>query len=244
MFTAQPAIANVDLTAPRMIVDGPRIPMSYRALCQTTNGGFLTNFSLPTSEPTSDGLADVECHYLAGIAHNGEAVIQAPDLPDYLVPFSQHQQQYFVFDCQQASAEPPIRYIDTEVDQWLTVADSLDSFLEQLGPKVIDLNPDNELTPLQRNHYLLVAQGAQLDTLLARYEADADKEWLFDWLLYFAEHGTPAQQASALTAYDTQRLYFKRQLPRAKDAQLTALFEQLPHLKDAYHAHQQAWSPL
>ncbi|KRM24484.1 SMI1/KNR4 family protein [Latilactobacillus graminis] len=244
MFTAHPSIADADLTEPQFIADDDRIPAIYRAICRTMNGGFLAQFSLPTSEPTNDGLADVECHYLAGIAQHGEVTIQAPALPDYLIPFSQHHQRYFAFDYHQSSDEPQIRYIDTEVDQWLVVADSLTSFLTQLSPKIIDLNIENKLTPLQRNHYLLVAQGAQLDALLARYEADADKQWLFDWLLYFAEQGTPAQQMSALIAYDIQRLYFKRQLPRIKSAQLTTIFEQLPSLKDAYHAYQKTWSPL
>ncbi|AST84165.1 hypothetical protein FD49_GL001372 [Latilactobacillus sakei subsp. sakei DSM 20017 = JCM 1157] len=246
MFSAHPTIADSGLIDPRFIKPNAALPADYLALCQETNGGFLSRFSLPTSEPTSDGLDHVECHYLAGIATGSQTVIEVAQWPDYLIPFSQHGTQYFAFDYQQSPDNPSIRYIDTEVDQWLTVASSFSQFLAQLGTKpiVVPETDDLTLTPLQRNHYLLIAPAEQLMVLLALYEADSPKDWYLDWLLFFAQSGTLEQQKCALDAYHTQRLYFKRQLPQAKSQQLTQIFAQQPALLATYQAYQKQWSPL
>lgn len=243
MFTMHPTIADVALVDPRMIAPDSKLPARYREICTQQNGGFLQRFSLATSEPTSDGLAHVECHYLAGIATDDTiAVIDRSPFPDYLVPFSQHQTQYFAFDYQQTAA-PSIRYIDTEVDQWLTVAASFDTFLAQLGTKAIDLTAleQHPLTPLQRSHYLLIAQPTALTQLLDHYAIDSPKDWFLNWLIFFAQHGTLAQQTCALKAFDTQQLYFRRQLPQQLVTKLQLIFSQQPALTTLYQQYQTKW---
>lgn len=244
MFTIHPQIADSGLTDPRFIHPNAKLPASYVTLCQKTNGGFLQRFWLPTSEPTSDGLDHVECHYIAGLATEYQPVIDCSDFPAYLIPFSQHQTQYFAFDYQQNPTNPSIRYIDTEVDQWLTVADSFEIFLAQLGTKAIDLSGIDEfpLTPLQRNHYLLVAHPSELTTLLEHYESDSPKDWFLSWLQFFVQHGTLAQQKCALAAFNTQQLYFRRQLPPTLATDLQHAFKQLPALATLYDQYAAKWS--
>lgn len=243
MFTLHPQIADSDLTDPRFIQPNPNLPASYVTLCQQMNGGFLQRFWLPTSEPTSDGLDHVECHYLAGLATDDQPVIDCSIFPAYLIPFSQQQTQYFAFDYQHDPTNPSIRYIDTDVDQWLTVATSFESFLAQLGTKPIELaaNDDLSLTPLQRNHYLLIAQSSDLTNLLTHYEIDSSKEWFLSWLQFYVQHGTLSQQQCALEAFNTQQLYFRRQLPLALTTELQHAFNQLPALTTLYNQYAAKW---
>ena len=102
------------------------IPPAYFKLIQT--GILPMNWWLPTKEPTSDAIDGVGIHAFATV---GPAMTSS-DLPAHFLPFAKTGHQYFGFDLQQELRQ--IRYIDTEVDQWLTVAMDLPAFMKQLQP--------------------------------------------------------------------------------------------------------------
>ncbi|MGX7420490.1 SMI1/KNR4 family protein [Carnobacterium gallinarum] len=210
------------------------LPNSYLALLTEQNGGYLRLNSLPTSEPTRDGLDSVEFHYLFGL-HSESAtsiLFQQDDhdkfsLPDYFIFFSVNGDQLWAFDYSNLkNNEPSIRYIDMDTDQWLHIADSFEEFLYLLHSAPLDLNEERTLTRHEANHNFLLATSAELESLLLRFEDDLDKNWYFTWLLQLAQSNNQQLQHLAFSAFETQVLYFHPVLPK-NTRELARVFESL-----------------
>lgn len=199
-------------------------PKQYHLPTDYPQGGFLSGGYLQTSEPTSDGLDYVLCHYFAEFTPDSSPV--TTDLPDYLVPFSQDEQRYFVFDFRQGIKSPSVRYIDLQVDQWLDLAPDFTSFLNQLKPLSTVAVPDcAKLTPIALMHYLLVSD-AQLDPLLQQCISFLPPKRLLQWLDYLLNRENTVGQLNAIfNCFLVLTQYFKPAL------------KQHPHLtQDIYQA--------
>lgn len=131
------------------------LPKSYRQAA--AESPWPRRFFWPTEEPTSDALDGVFLHYLA---QPGQGATHL-DLPDYLVPFAHDGQRYFAFD----RHDWAVRYVDVEVDQWLTLAPDFETFWAGLQDHVPLLDADT--SDLAFSHYCHVATAADLPALLA-----------------------------------------------------------------------------
>lgn len=194
------------------------LPESYLTLLQEQNGGYIRKLIVPTEEPTSDGFDYAYLHYIFGLHSLTAFTLPYQDfLPDYFIIFSAHQQQYFAFDYSTQGDEPSIRYIDTETDNWQTVAPNFTHFLEKLkkGEEAIPLT--NQFTEIQANHaFLMVQDSKRLYALFQHLEAVDDKYWYFEWLYYFAKQNDYRQ--IVFSALKTQLIYFRLYLPNNAQA--------------------------
>ncbi|WP_262315600.1 SMI1/KNR4 family protein [Lacticaseibacillus parakribbianus] len=170
------------LPLPNLPAD-PRIPRAYFDLI--AQGQWPRRFFVTTTEPTSESLTGVSVH--AFLAPGPRPL--TPLTPD-LVPFAQDGSQSFCFDL----AHGGVRFVDSEVDQWLTVAPSLEAFVAQLT-----WQPPQLVAPVSDQafyHALMVATDAELPALfdLAR----ADKRDYLDWLPFLPTPSARAEAAFAL----------------------------------------------
>ncbi|KRM71253.1 SMI1/KNR4 family protein [Lacticaseibacillus brantae] len=176
------------LTIPKL----PAIPDSYWAIVQT--GQFPERFWLTTPEPTSDSLDGVTIH---GFARAGAAVA-IPGLPAHLVPFAQDGQQYFVFDVSTTPAA--IRYIDTDVDQWLDIASDFDHFWQSLT-RIAPTLTESTYSRQKLGHALLVAHGTELSPLLELARFKWPWQEYGDWLLWLLANRPAAIQRVILDEF-------------------------------------------
>ncbi|WP_179396105.1 SMI1/KNR4 family protein [Lacticaseibacillus absianus] len=187
----------------------PRIPSAYTALI--TTGQWPHTWFLPTTEPTSwapDGAA------IHAFLAPGEGPVAAPVTPD-LVPFACDDAQLFCFDF--TTTPPSIRYIDQDVDQWLTVAPSFEALLAQLTWRAPTLA--EPITAQQRAHAMLVADGASLPTLFATLREDWPADWAA-WLPVLATAPEADRRAAAQEEAAFVRRFMAHRLTPAQHAAL------------------------
>lgn len=217
------------------------LPKAYLHLLEEQNGGYLTKNALPTSEPTRDGLDMVAIHTILGIQKEGTPSIleqkelhEAFHLPDYFIVFSYQNEQFFGFDYSilNANEEPKIRYIDTDTDQWLYLADSFEEFLVLLRKDSFTLNDAKELSLIEANHIFLIGENFEIEELLTRFETTTHKEWYFNWLAYLAKSDQPPLVAASLQAFETQVFYFHSKLPESVN-DLVSIFLSLETQKNS-----------
>lgn len=199
------------------------LPDTYLQLLEEQNGGYLTKNALPTSEPTRDGLDTVAIHTILGIQDtttkpslfDQEKLHEEFLLPDYFIVFSYLDEQFFGFDYSllNVRGEPKIRYIDTDTDQWLYLADSFEEFLLLLRKEPFTLSDAKELSLVEANHIFLIGEDFEIENLLTRFETTNHKKWYFEWLAYFANSNRLPLVTASLQAFETQVYYFRPQLP-------------------------------
>lgn len=170
------------------------IPADYYALVAT--GQWPQRYFFPTPEPTSDAIDGALIHAFAAIGPR----LAAP-LPAHLVPFAQNDTRYFCFDL--AQNPPSIRYIDTEVDQWLTLAPNWASFWRQLVWRSPEL--DETPSPQAFGHAALVADAAALPAVLSYARMNLAANDYGGWLVYFSR-----QAELATTAAFKEEVHFAR----------------------------------
>lgn len=196
------------------------LPRSYYQLVSRQNGGYMENMRFSTAEPTSDGLNYGLIHYILGLheeTSHGIFQQQRNDLPDYFIVFSANEQQLFAFDYSVIDdfGEPAIRYLDLETDNWQTVAPNLAALLEKTNSYQMEIPLVGKMTLSEAEHSLLLAKdAAYLENLWLHLEDGFDKQWLFNWLAFFAEHTEDSFRKTTLQALETQLLYFRLQLPK------------------------------
>ena len=167
--------AVTPLTVLPTIPRDPRVPEAYFAMVQT--GQWPRRDFCPTPEPTSESLTGAAIHAFAGPGPR-----LASPLPGHLLPFAADGARYWCFDL--TTPGPAIRYIDWEVDQWLTVADSFAQFLNQLKwvPPILTAAP----TAQEFAHAALITDAAALPALCdyarTTFAAEHYGEWLAYWL--------------------------------------------------------------
>lgn len=163
------------LTALPTIPEDPRLPAAYFELVAT--GQWPEHNFYPTKEPTSDSLTGA---YIHAFALPGPKL--ASPLPAHLWPFAHDGAQYWCFDL--ATPGPAIRYLDWDVDQWLTVAPDFNHFIAQLTWQSPALSPTP--SPQAFAHAALIADAQALPSLLeyARTALPSAQygEWLSYWL--------------------------------------------------------------
>ncbi|WP_093997943.1 SMI1/KNR4 family protein [Lacticaseibacillus zeae] len=168
------------------------IPSTYFSTIKT--GCLPKRWWLPTSEPTSDGLDGVGIHAFA----TPGAAITADDLPADFLPFAHTGHQYFGFDL---SHDPRrIRYIDTEVDQWLTVAPDFDTFLKQLQPHPVRL-PELPVEPQVFGHMAVIATADDWPALFDHARTFMTGAEIGPWLIWLATSAASAKRQAAAEEY-------------------------------------------
>lgn len=198
------------------------VPSSYWRL--VARGAWPKRYWLPTTEPTSDALDGVALH---AFATRGPRQTY-PALPLTFWPLTANGSQYVGIDTARRNA---IRYVDTEVDQWLTVAATVTELLTRLRfqPVPTAIAP----TPQMLAHALLVADATTLGDWL---DIARDQLPLTDQLIWLTNIVTTrglAEQKSALASYRFMRTYQRRALTSSAVATLDAAFAASP-LKTAW----------
>ncbi|MFD1430992.1 SMI1/KNR4 family protein [Lacticaseibacillus mingshuiensis] len=179
-----------------------QIPASYYRLVH--RGIFADRYFLPTAEPTSEAPDGVSLHALATVGPR----LTAP-LPDHLVPFAQDGARYFVFDLNAGAA---VRYIDTEVDQWLTIAPTFDDFWTQLQHRKPIFAEG--MSKQAFTHFAVIAAPSDVEPALEYAREFLPLKDCLEWLLFFAQQADEAKQATALDEYAFLRRLQREHLSR------------------------------
>lgn len=180
LTTPEPAFVTIPPTVP--------LPPSYWQAVAT--GRWPKRYWLPTTEPTSDGLDGVAVHAFATAGPQ----TRISGLPDSLQPLAVDGQQIFAVD-----DAGNIRYIDLEVDQWLTVATTWEAFVAQLQwrPPVLAAPYSQQ----QLAHALLVADNKSLPALFDSLREQADWEVYVQWLVYHRQQPATQQELTFALTY-------------------------------------------
>lgn len=157
-------------TMPRV----PEIPAAYFTVLQ--HGRWPARYFCPTQEPTSEALTGASVHAFAVPGPR----LKTP-LPPHLLPFAADGARYWCFDL--TTPGPAIRYIDWEVDQWLTVAPDFQHFLKALQWVSPRLPPAP--TAQAFAHAALTADAAALASLLDYARSTLPTERYGEWLTYW-----------------------------------------------------------
>lgn len=199
------------------------VPPSYWQ--QVAQGSWPKRYWLPTAEPTSDALDGVALHAFATRGPRQDY----PDLPVTFWPLTANGSQYVGIDTTRQNA---IRYVDTEVDQWLTVAATVTELLTCLRFQPLPVVA--EPTPQLLAHALLVADATTLGGWLdiARDQLPLTDQLI--WLTNIVTTRGPAEQKTALASYRFMRTYQRRALTTEVVASLDAAFAASP-LNAAWH---------
>lgn len=179
-------------------------------------GQFPDTFWLATNEPTSDSLDGVAIHAFASEGPQ----LQVSDLPATCVPFSYDGQQYFCFDLSTNPAS--IRYIDTDVDQWLTVAPDFDTFLQQLIWRAPTLTQE-AYSEQKLGHALLVARGSEIEDLLELARFNWDYRVYGQWLIWLAANRPQPIQLAVMAEFSFLHEFMPRHLILTHQQQLTEI---------------------
>ena len=107
------------------------------------------------------------------------------------MPFAKTGHQYFGFDLQQELRQ--IRYIDTEVDQWLTVAMDLPAFMKQLQPHEAKL-PEISVDPQIFGHMAVIATAAEWLALFDYAREFMAGQAIGPWLRWLAQSKEEAKR--------------------------------------------------
>lgn len=204
--TALPPLDRPTLT------DDPRCPVEY--LTTLAAGQWCRRWFCPTPEPTSFALDGAPIFALLA---PGPGVAQPPLTPT-LVPFAVDGPQFFCFDY--ATTPPSIRYVDTEVDQWLPVAPDFTTFMARLTwrPPILD----DFSTAQQQASAWLVADAASLPGLFEWARTTQPADWL-TWLGVLRHDADPARAAAAQAELTFIQDFLRPGLTAAQRAQLAAM---------------------
>lgn len=185
-------------------------PAAYFALVE--KGQWPRQFFCPTKEPTSESLTGVSIHALAAV---GPKMVSP--LPAHLLPFAKTGAQYWCFDLN--TPGPAIRYVDWEVDQWLTVAPDWPGFLAQLTwqPPLLPPAP----SPQEFAHAALVCDAAALPALLDFARTALSAETYGQWLVHWVKQ--PGLAALTRTEIAFARQYRWAEFSAPLKAQLSTL---------------------
>lgn len=178
-------------------------PSSYRQFLQKYGAGYFTRTRIATVEPTRDGLDYVLLQGIAGTSGNEAlptlstlAQENSYELPSYLIPFFADGPKLFCLDYKDGlSVEPRIRFIDTQTDQWLVIAPTFASLLDQLHPNEEAFDEWRPIAPTvhEANQFFGAAvQPEELSRLFQYFQDTPHKNWLFIWILHFLHH--PSKQ--------------------------------------------------
>ena len=133
---------------------GVRLPPLYLELLRIQNGGYTSeSFAFPTTERTSWAEDFVELEALAGIGPhaslpcgihnlwNAEYMFHEWGLPPRQLLLTGDGHWWISLDYRKSFPEPEVWWLDTEMDQTLTLAPTFDAFIAGLRPQA-DVEPE------------------------------------------------------------------------------------------------------
>ncbi|MGN5653597.1 SMI1/KNR4 family protein [Bacillus sp. Brlt_9] len=117
-----------------------KLPESYINLLKEQNGGTLRLDAHPTSEPNSWADDHVNVSGLYGISFDENEssilescyLIQEWEMPENLVLLSGDGHTWIALDYRNVAENPPVIFIDNEVEQIIELAPNFESFLQNL----------------------------------------------------------------------------------------------------------------
>lgn len=131
------------------------LPLSYLNLLQVQNGGSITFNAFPSKVPNSWAEDHIDVDHIFGIAEeegilNSEYLIKEWGLPDNIVLFSGDGHSWIAFDYRNVREEPPIIFVDVEMEQIINLAPDFSTFLSELYSVEAEIeNVEDEETYLQ-----------------------------------------------------------------------------------------------
>lgn len=104
-----------------------KLPLSYLNLLQKQNGGSIKFNAFPSKVPNSWAEDPINVDHIFGIAEeegilNSEYLIKEWGLPDNIVLFSGDGHSWIAFDYRNVREEPPIIFVDVEMEQIINLA--------------------------------------------------------------------------------------------------------------------------
>jgi hypothetical protein len=114
-----------------------KLPKSYINILKVQNGGYIKFNSYPCNVPTSWADNHINVEHILGIGEaNGilesENLIKEWGLPNNIVLISGDGHSWIALDYRKMKENPPVIYIDTELNQIVEIAKSFDEFLDGL----------------------------------------------------------------------------------------------------------------
>ncbi|WP_244410568.1 SMI1/KNR4 family protein [Parageobacillus thermoglucosidasius] len=114
-----------------------KLPKSYINILKVQNGGYIKFNSYPCNVPTSWANNHINVEHIWGIDEvNGilesENLIKEWGLPNNIVLISGDGHSWIALDYRKMKENPPVIYIDIELNQIVEIANSFDEFLDGL----------------------------------------------------------------------------------------------------------------
>lgn len=175
-----------------------KLPESYLSLLEQQNGGYIIYNAYPTDTPTSWADDHIHIDHIRGIGENDGILesayfIEEWELPSDIVLISGDGHSWIALDYRQVSVEPSVIYIDTEVEQTITVAKDFDEFLSRLYIEEyadIEDYEDSEAYTLEDLDAFIVEDNIEkmLHALMDVVQSDVDTALLSTRLLQLSAH--------------------------------------------------------
>ena len=174
------------------------IPKAYIDFIRENGAGYFKNTKIYTSEPTRFGIDYALCNGICGFTSGDffPSILcekwqsEQTSLPEYLIVFFQDGPIYYCFDVQKGPrSEPSIRLVDTEMDQWLTLAENFSSFLEQLQETTEEISYDSKdwISIHTFNQHMGQENFPHQEELLEILQ-DTTPQLFLRWIAYLLEH--------------------------------------------------------
>ncbi|MEK4502276.1 SMI1/KNR4 family protein [Bacillus sp. FSL R12-0069] len=117
-----------------------KLPESYINLLKEQNGGTLRLDTYPTSEPNSWADDHVNVSGLYGISfdENESSILESRylirewEMPENIILLSGDGHTWIALDYRNVAENPPVIFIDNEVEQIIELAPNFESFLQNL----------------------------------------------------------------------------------------------------------------
>ena len=166
------------------------IPKAYIDFIRENGAGYFNKTKIYTSEPTRFGI----CGFTSGDFFPSifceEWQSEQTSLPEYLIVFFQDGPVYYCFDVQKGPhSEPSIRLVDTEMDQWLTLAENFSSFLEKLQETTEEISYDSkDWVSIHTLNQHMGQRNISHQEVLLEILQDTTPQLFLRWVAYLLEY--------------------------------------------------------
>ena len=177
------------------------LPSSYIAILKQQNGGQPICNAHPSPVPTVWGETFVIVEHIKGIGtKNGilenDYFIKEWELPQGLILFNGDGHTWLAFDYRNTTSEPPIVYVDVDVEQPIQIADSFEEFLKNLYPENEEFDFEGmEVKVYSKQEFETFIQDDNVDELLDAIpdlaQGDVDLKWFGNQLLTLSNYHDP-----------------------------------------------------
>ncbi|MED3790369.1 SMI1/KNR4 family protein [Peribacillus frigoritolerans] len=174
------------------------LPNSYIAILKQQNGGQPICNAHPSPVPTVWGESFVIVEHIKGIGSgNGilenDYYIKEWELPEGLILFNGDGHTWLAFDYRNATSEPPIVYVDVDLEQTIQIADSFEEFLKNLYLENVEFDFEGmEVKVYSKQDLEKFIQEDNVDELIRAIpdlaQGDVDLKWFGDQLLTLSNY--------------------------------------------------------